>query len=69
MSLWQLSITITLTFIHAIKDSFQHFVTIAIAVFLPDWAIFTAEDHKLSIPSAQWGKVGDFHNYRPVKET
>lgn len=42
-----------LTLIHAIQNSFKHFVAITIAMFLPDGAIFTAEDHKLSVPSAQ----------------
>lgn len=63
------SITIIPTFIHAIQNSFQHFVAIAIAMLLPDWAVLTAEDHELSVTSAQRGKVRDFHYYWPVNET
>lgn len=42
-----------LTFIHAVQDGFQHLVAVAIAVFLPDGTIFTAEDDELSIAPAQ----------------
>lgn len=73
ISLWppashmEIKPAVALTFIHAIQNSFQHFVTIAIAVFFPHRAVLTAEDHQLPVPSAQRGKVGDFHNDWPVE--
>lgn len=61
--------TIALTFIHAIQNSFQHFVAIAIAMLLPDGAVFAAEHHKLSVSSAQRGEMRDLHDNGSVEET
>lgn len=56
-----------LTFIHAVQNGFQHLVAVAIAVFLPDGAIFTAEDDELSIAPAQGGEVRDLHDDGPAE--
>lgn len=33
-------------------------------MFLPHRAIFTPKHHKLAVPTAMGGKVGDLHNHR-----
>lgn len=43
----------TPTFIHAIQDGFQRILSIAVAVFLPHRAVFTAEDDEFTIASGQ----------------
>lgn len=43
----------TPTFVHAIQDGFQHILSIAVAVFLPHRAVFTAEDDEFAIASGQ----------------
>lgn len=43
----------TPTFVHAIQDGFQHILSIAVAVFLPHRAVFTAEDDEFTIASGQ----------------
>lgn len=52
-----------LTLIHPIQDGFQHLVTVAVAVLLPDRSVLAPEHNKLSVSTTQSSKVGDLHNH------
>lgn len=54
----------SLTFIQPIEDLIQVAFSIAALMFLPHRAVFTPKHHKLSVPAAIGGKVGDLHNHR-----
>lgn len=58
----------TPTFVHAIQDGFQHILSVAVAVFLPHGAVFTAEDDEFTIASSQRGEVGDLYDDGPAEK-
>lgn len=54
----------SVTFVHPVEDLIRVAFFIAALVFLPHGAIFTAQHHELTVPTAMGRKVGDLHYHR-----
>lgn len=58
-----------LTFIHAVKDLVQLFLSEVTVVFFPVVSGFTPQDHKFPLSAPKSSKMGNLHNHRPGVES